>query len=167
MVEIRSPRLRQHLRRIRALVLDVDGVLTDGAMYYGANGEAMKRFHTRDGMGIALLQKAGVRVAFITGERSECVMRRAEKLRVEDVYLGVEEKGRALEEFLRKHSLKADETAYVGDDVNDLPCLSKAGIAIAVADAVPEVLDAADLVTRRKGGDGAVREVAEAILAAR
>lgn len=147
--------------------MDVDGVLTDGAMYYGANGEAMKRFHTRDGMGISLLQKAGVRVAFITGERAECVLRRAEKLRVEDVYLGVEEKGRAMEEFLRKHSLKADETAYVGDDVNDLPCLAKAGIAIAVADAMPEVLDAADLVTRRKGGDGAVREVAEAILAAR
>ncbi len=166
-MEIRSPRLRQHLRRIRALVLDVDGVLTDGGMYYGSSGEAMKKFHTRDGMGIAMLQKAGVRVAFITGERAECVVRRAEKLRVEDLYLGVEEKGRALEEFLRKHSLKAEETAYVGDDVNDLPCLRKVGIAIAVADAVPEVLDAADLVTRRKGGDGAVREVAEAILAAR
>lgn len=159
--------LNRRLRRVRALVLDVDGVLTDGGMYYGNRGEVLKKFHTRDGMGIALLRKAGIPVAFITGEKIEIVLRRAEKLRVEDVYLGVENKWAALQEFLRKRDLKAEQIAYVGDDVNDLSCLTRVGAAIAVADAVSEVRDVAHWVTKSKGGEGAIREVAELLLASR
>jgi len=162
-----TPALRTRLRRVRALVLDVDGVLTDGGMYYGNDGEVLKKFHTRDGMGIALLREAGISVAFITGEQTEIVRRRAAKLRVEDVYLGVEEKGAALQDFLKKRQLKVEEVAYVGDDMNDLPCLKQVGLAIAVADAMPQVRKAAHWVTRCRGGEGAVREVAELLLSFR
>ncbi|MBI2901718.1 MAG: HAD hydrolase family protein [Planctomycetes bacterium] len=166
-MEIRDPLMRRRFQRLRALVLDVDGVLTDGGMYYGPSGEVMKKFNARDGMGISMLIEAGLRVAFITGESTEISLRRAEKLGVEDVYLGVEDKGAALEDFLGKHGLAAEDVAYVGDDLNDLPCLRKAGVGIAVADAAAAVRKAAHLVTERRGGEGAVREIAEAILAGR
>jgi 3-deoxy-D-manno-octulosonate 8-phosphate phosphatase (KDO 8-P phosphatase) len=155
---------RARLRRVRALVLDVDGVLTDGSLYYGPGGQCFKRFDSKDGMGIVLLQKAGVRVAFLSAEETDIVRRRAEKLRVRDVFLGVEDKGEAFERFLRARGLGAAEAAYAGDDVNDLPPLRRAGVAIAVADAVPEVRRAAHWVTSRPGGRGAVREICEAIL---
>ncbi len=157
--------VRRRLRRIRALVLDVDGVLTDGGMYYGPAGEALKKFHTRDGMGLRLVREAGIRVAFITGEETEIVLRRAEKLKVTDVFTGVEDKRAALEGFLASHGLRAEEAAYVGDDLNDLPALKAAGVAIAVADAAPQVRRAADWVTSRPGGHGAVREVCDALIA--
>lgn len=155
---------RARLARVRALVLDVDGVLTDGSLYYGPGGQSFKRFDSKDGMGIVLLQKAGVRVAFLSAEKTGIVRRRAEKLGVRDLFLGVGDKGEAFERFLRARGLAAEETAYAGDDVNDLPPLRRAGVAIAVADAVPEVRRAADWVTSRPGGRGAVREVCDAIL---
>lgn len=166
-MDIKSPLVRRRFRRLRALVLDVDGVLTDGGMYYGPSGEVMKKFNTRDGMGIAMLRRAGLLVAFITGEASEIALRRAEKLGVEDVYLGSNDKGATLQQFLAKRDLSAEDVAYVGDDVNDLPCLQVAGVAIAVADAAAAVRKAAHVVTEARGGEGAVREVAEAILACR
>lgn len=166
-MEIKNPMVRRRLQRLRALVTDVDGVLTDGGMYYGPSGEALKKFNTKDGMGIALLRKAGIIVAFITGESTEIALRRAEKLKVEDVYLGAEDKCAVLEEFLAKRGLTMEEIAYIGDDVNDLPCLQRVGVAITVADGMPQLKKMAHVVTDARGGEGAVREVAEAILACR
>lgn len=162
---MKVPKIR--LRRIRALLLDVDGVLTDGGMYYTETGQEMKKFNTRDGMGVSLLLRHGIRVGLVTGESSGIVLRRAEKLGITDVYLGAEDKERALEHFARKHRLDLSEIAYMGDDVNDLGIMSRVGLAVAVADAHVSVKRAAHAVTRRKGGEGAVREFAEFLLKAR
>lgn len=159
--------LSRRLALARALVLDVDGVMTDGGMYYGPAGEVLKKFNTRDGMGIRLVREAGLHVAFITGEETEIVRARARKLKVRHVYTGVERKGVELDSFLKRVRVEASRVVYVGDDLNDLPALRKAGIPVAVADAAPAVLKAACWVTRRAGGAGAVREVCDALLAAR
>lgn len=158
------PRL---LKRIRALILDVDGVLTDGGMYYGPGGEGLKRFNVKDGMGLRLVLEAGIAVALISGENSEILRRRAEKLKIADIFVGVEDKLQTMESFLASKKIGADETAYVGDDLNDLTAMKKAALPIAVADAVPEVRKAAKWITSRRGGDAAVREVCDALLAAR
>ena len=155
------------LKRIRALVLDVDGVLTDGGMYYGPMGEGLKRFNVKDGMGLRLVIEAGIAVALISGENSEILRRRAEKLQIADVFIGIEDKLKTMETFLAGKKIALDEAAYVGDDVNDLAPMEKAGLPIAVADAVPEVRKAAKWVTSRRGGDAAVREVCDAILSVR
>ena len=155
------------LRRIRALVLDVDGVLTDGGMYYGPAGEGLKRFHVKDGLGLRLVIEAGIAVALISGEASEILRRRAEKLKIADVFIGVEDKRKILETFLAARKIALEETAYVGDDLNDLPAMLRVGVPVAVADAVPQVRKAARWVTSRRGGDAAVREICDAILAAR
>ena len=159
--------LLRRLGRVRALVLDVDGVLTDGGLYYGGQGEALKKFHVRDGMGLRLVQEAGIAVALVSGEETGIVRRRAEKLKIRDVFEGVEDKRRAFDSFLASRGIAPGEAAYVGDDVNDLPALAAAGFPIAVADASPEALRAARLVTGRRGGEGAVREICDALLAAR
>lgn len=158
------PRL---LRKLRALVLDVDGVLTDGGMYYGPTGEGLKRFHVKDGLGLRLIGEAGIEVALISGENSEILKRRAEKLRIENVFVGVEDKLRTLQAFTDSRRISLEEVAYVGDDLNDLPALRAVALPIAVADAVPQVLKAAAWVTSRRGGDGAVREVCDRILSVR
>jgi 3-deoxy-D-manno-octulosonate 8-phosphate phosphatase (KDO 8-P phosphatase) len=155
------------LQRIRALVLDVDGVLTDGGMYYGPGGEGLKRFNVKDGMGLHLVLQAGIAVALISGENSEILRRRAEKLKIADIFVGIEDKLKTLEEFLASKKIAAADAAYVGDDVNDLPPMGKVGLPVAVADAVPEVRKAAKWVTTRRGGDAAVREVCDAILSVR
>jgi YrbI family 3-deoxy-D-manno-octulosonate 8-phosphate phosphatase len=156
--------LRRRLSRVRALVLDVDGVLTDGGMYYGPRGETLKKFNVKDGLGLRLVREAGIVVAFLTGERSDAVLRRAEKLKIQEVFLGVEEKGDVLKKFLAHRRFRPEEAAYVGDDVTDLEPMSIVGIAVAVSDAVPEVRKAAHWVTSRRGGDAAVREVCDEIL---
>jgi len=155
------------LQRIRALILDVDGVLTDGGMYYGPSGEGLKRFNVKDGMGLRLVLEAGIAVALISGEDSEILRRRAEKLKIADIFVGVEDKLQTLEGFLAARKIPFSDAAYVGDDVNDLPPMGKVGLPVAVADAVPEVRKAAKWVTSRRGGDAAVREVCDAILSAR
>ena len=158
------PRL---LKKIRALILDVDGVLTDGGMYYGPGGEGLKRFNVKDGLGLRLVLEAGIAVALISGENSEILRRRAEKLKIADIFVGVEDKLQTMESFLASKKIGADEAAYVGDDVNDLSAMKAAALPIAVADAVPEVRKAAKWITSRKGGEAAVREVCDALLAAR
>jgi YrbI family 3-deoxy-D-manno-octulosonate 8-phosphate phosphatase len=158
------PRL---LKKLRALVLDVDGVLTDGGMYYGPSGEGLKRFNVKDGLGLRLVGEAGLEVALISGENSEILKRRAEKLKIDNVFVGVEDKLKTLKDFLSPKGIGLDEVAYVGDDLNDLPALKAVGLPIAVSDAVPEVRRAVKWVTSRRGGDGAVREVCDRILASR
>ncbi len=158
MTERRRPSGRR-LRAVRAVLLDVDGVLTDASMYYGDDGTEFKRFNTRDGMGIALLQQAGIVVGLVTQERSPIVGRRARKLKIDHVYEGVSDKGAALDEICRDLGCPAQAIAYVGDDLNDREIMRRVGLAVAVADAAPEVKRIAHLVTRARGGHGAVREV--------
>ncbi|MDH5492374.1 MAG: HAD-IIIA family hydrolase [Myxococcales bacterium] len=159
--------LREAARRVRALLLDVDGVLTDGRLHYGAEGEALKVFHVRDGLGIKLLAQEGVPVAVISARRSVPLERRLEELGVREALLGREQKLGALEEVLARLGLEPSEIAYVGDDLVDLPVMRRVGLAITVADGHPLVRAEAAWVTRRGGGQGAVREIADALLEAR
>lgn len=166
MVEV-SLSLRKRLLKIRLLAVDVDGVLTDGGMYYSEHGDELKKFNTRDGKGIELLRNAGIRTAFITSERTSLVERRAAKLKIDELHQGVEDKRSVLQQLASKYGLTNDEIAYIGDDINDLDVLREAGLAVTVADGLPENRAIADYVTTAKGGEGAVREVCMLILEAR
>ncbi len=161
--------VRERLERVRLLVLDVDGVLTDGTLIYSADGEDKKRFSVRDGLAIRLLLKAGIQIAVITGRSSEAVNTRCSELgvRSELIVLGSRDKGVDLDriEGLLDIGDKA-EIAVMGDDLPDLPLLARAGFAACPADAVPEVVAACDLVCGAMGGRGAVRELAELLLKA-
>lgn len=153
--------------KIRLLVLDVDGVLTDGRIYLDGRGEEIKVFDVKDGYGLSRLIKAGVEVALITGRSSPAVARRAEELGIIEVHQGVADKEALLDEILGSRGLTQEEVCCVGDDIPDIPLLKRAGLAVAVADAAAEVCAAATLITKSKGGRGAVREVCEMILAGR
>ena len=162
------PRLTPRLaRRLALLVLDVDGVLTDGSIWFGARGEALKRFHVRDGHGIKLVQAAGVQVAIISGRRSQAVSSRCRDLGIRHVFQGVVNKSLALERLLRKFDITDTQVACVGDDTPDIPMFVRAGFAVAVRDAHPLALAAAHCSTTLGGGQGAVREVCDWLLAAR
>jgi 3-deoxy-D-manno-octulosonate 8-phosphate phosphatase (KDO 8-P phosphatase) len=154
-------------RRLALLVLDVDGVLTDGGLWFGARGEALKRFHVRDGHGIKLLQAAGLQVAVISGRRSAAVSARARELGIRHVYQGVTDKNQVLERLLRKLDITDTQMACMGDDTPDIPMFVRAGFAVAVRDAHPLALAAAHCCTTLGGGQGAVREVCDWLLAAR
>jgi 3-deoxy-D-manno-octulosonate 8-phosphate phosphatase (KDO 8-P phosphatase) len=155
------------LRDVRALVLDVDGVLTDGRLYYGARGEALKAFHVRDGHGIKALASAGVTIAIISGRKSSMVARRARDLGIRHVTQGAGDKLAALTKLTRKLGLSAGQCVCVGDDTPDVAILDAAGLGVAVADAHADALAAADVITSERGGKGAVREVCDWILQAR
>ena len=157
----------ERARRIRLLVLDVDGVLTDGRLYLSASGEEFKVFHVRDGSGIVAVRRAGIEVAIISGRDCGAVVRRAAELGIRHVRQGVADKGAELDALLGELGIAADETACVGDDTPDAPLLQRAGLAIGVADAHPALLAAAHWVTQAKGGRGAVREVCDLLLSAR
>jgi len=148
-------------------VLDVDGVLTDGRLWYGADGEALKVFHVRDGAGIKALQAAGVTVAIISGRESPAVARRAAELGIRHVRQGALDKAAALHEVLGATGVAASVTACIGDDTPDLPLMALVELPIAVADAHPAVLAVADHVTRARGGKGAVREICDLLIEAR
>jgi len=149
------------------LLLDVDGVLTDGALLYSADGEAMKAFHVRDGLGLKLAQRAGLGVGLLSGRDSAPLRRRAEELGLDAVILGRDDKEAAFDGFLAARGTRAEHVAYAGDDLLDLPVLRRAGLAFAPADAVAEVRRGADRVLRAAGGHGAVRELVEILLRAR
>ena len=159
-------KLKDAASRIRLVVLDVDGVLTDGSIWTGAAGEVVKRFYTRDGLGIVMLRKAGIPVALLTGRISEQTARRAAELGIDAVQQGKTFKGEAFAELLRKFGVKAEEVAYMGDDVPDIPPLTLAGLPACPADADPAVLPLAKFVSPARGGNGAVRSLAELILRA-
>ncbi|MEM9256013.1 MAG: HAD-IIIA family hydrolase [Pseudomonadota bacterium] len=152
---------------VRLLALDVDGVLTDGSIYYGNDGEELKAFYIKDGLGIKLLQEAGVKVVIITGRTSNIVDRRAQELGIEEVVQGREDKLDALQELCSSHGIGIEECAYMGDDLPDLSAISNAGLGMTVADASKVVQAAADWQSASPGGRGAVREACEYILAAR
>jgi 3-deoxy-D-manno-octulosonate 8-phosphate phosphatase (KDO 8-P phosphatase) len=156
---------RKAAAAIRLLVLDVDGVLTDGRLYFGPRGEVLKLFHVRDGYGIKQLDKAGVEVAVISGRRSKMVDVRCRELGVEHVYQGVENKIVAFEQLCSRLKVQDSACACIGDDMPDVPLMRKVALAFAVADAHPEARRAAHIVTTLPGGHGAVREVCDYLLA--
>jgi len=157
----------ERARRIRLLVLDVDGVLTDGRLFLSAAGEELKVFHVRDGSGLVAVRRAGIEVAIVSGRDSPAVTRRAAELGIRHVRQGVADKGQELDRLLAELGVDAAETACVGDDTPDLPMLRRAGLAIGVSDAHPALLEAAHWITRSPGGRGAVREVCDLLLSAR
>ncbi len=154
-------------QQVQLLALDVDGVLTDGSIYYGNSGEELKAFNIKDGLGIKLLQRAGIGVAIITGRQSEIVRRRAGELGIADVIQGREDKLEALSALCRDKGLSLEHCAYMGDDLPDLAAITSAGLGMTVGDAVEAVKCSADWVSAAPGGHGAVREACEAILEAR
>lgn len=159
--------IHERAARVRLVVFDVDGVFTDGRLYYGPSGEELKVFHVHDGQGVKRLLRQGVAAAVISGRDSAAVSRRMQDLGIAHVFQGDEDKLPIFERLLKKLALKPEETACVGDDLPDLPLLEAAGLAIAVANALPAVRAKAHLVTGAMGGAGAVREVCDLILAAR
>ena len=162
-----KPVLAGAAARVRLLVLDVDGVLTDGGLYYGPTGEEIKRFHVQDGLAIAAARQAGVQVAVISGRASASVTRRMAELGVVEVHQGVEDKAAALASLMTRLGLAPLQVAVMGDDLMDLPLMRQVGLALAPANAVSEVRKAAHWISRRRGGDGAVREAIEHLLRAR
>lgn len=160
-------RPRTAAARVRLLVLDVDGVMTDGRLYYGVRGETLKVFHVRDGLGMKLLTAAGITLAVISGRRSGMTVRRCRELGVRHVFQGVEDKLAAFHRLREELKLASVACACVGDDVPDVPLMREVGLAFAVADAHPEARGAAHVVTRLPGGKGAVREVCDYLLRAR
>jgi 3-deoxy-D-manno-octulosonate 8-phosphate phosphatase (KDO 8-P phosphatase) len=153
--------------RVRLLVLDVDGVLTDGGLFVSASGEETKRFHVHDGLAMVAARKAGLTIAVLSSRASAAVTRRMAELGVSEVHQGVADKAGALDALRERLGLAASAVAMMGDDLSDLPAMARAGLALAPANAVPEVKRAAHWVARRRGGDGAVREAVEMLLKAR
>ncbi|WP_348982171.1 HAD-IIIA family hydrolase [Desulfosporosinus sp. OT] len=154
----------EKLKKIKCLLTDSDGVLTDGGMYYSENGDELKKFNTKDGMGFKLLRENGIKTGIITGENIDLVKRRAEKMKLDVVYMGIQDKIKTLNDVCDKFDLKYDEIVYIGDDINDLDVIKAVGFGCAVNDSMECVKEIADYVTKVDGGKGAVREVVELIL---
>ena len=154
------------LKHIKLLILDVDGVLTDGGIIYNDNGVETKIFNVKDGLGIRLLIKAGITLCIATGRRSNALYIRCKNLGIEHIFDGLGDKAAMLDPILDRTGVSAEQVAFMGDDLPDLALMKKVGLSIAVADAHKTVLKNADMVTLAKGGNGAVREVCEAILKA-
>ncbi|MDR5868395.1 KdsC family phosphatase [Halomonas koreensis] len=161
-----DPRLVDRLRRVRLLAMDVDGVLTDGRLYFHADGGESKAFHTLDGHGIKLAQRAGIEVALITGRDSPMVSRRAAALGIAHLHQGVEDKLPVLRALCRRLALDLDQAAYCGDDMPDVAAIRQAGVGISVPGAPDYIRRQADWVTEREGGFGAAREICDALLQA-
>ena len=152
--------------RIKLLLMDCDGVLTDGRIWILEDGDDQKTFNTRDGLGLELLHRSGLSSGIITGRESSALQQRAEALGVLFIYQAVENKVAAFEHILAKAAIEPSEVAYIGDDLNDIPLMRRSALAVAVADAAEETKGHAHYVTRTAGGDGAVRETIEVILKA-
>jgi len=152
------------MHNVKLIVLDVDGTLTDGVLFYGDDGLQTKAFHVADGLGIVMAQALSLRVAVLSGRSSRAVEKRLSELKVTDLIQDCGDKAAAMRQLLEKHQLQSGEAAYVGDDINDLPAFDVAGVKIAVANAVDILKARADWVTPRAGGQGAVRDAIEEIL---
>ena len=159
--------LRSKLARTEMLILDVDGVLTDGRLFYGSAGIELKAFNVHDGYGIKKIQLEGISIAIVSGRTSDIVERRAKELNIRFLFQNVAQKDEVLEELCQESGIQPRHMAHVGDDLPDLALFQNVGLGIAVADARVEVQKSADFVTKAKGGEGAVREVCELILASR
>jgi len=149
---------------IKLFILDVDGVLTDGKIWYSENGEEYKAFHTHDGLGLKRLRQSGIEIATISGRQSPAVAKRMAELNISEIYQSISNKIDIFEQLLNKYHINPGNVASIGDDLPDLPILEKSGIAIAVNNAVPEVKAIANYCTNRNGGEGAVREACDWLL---
>ena len=161
------PPATSRLAAVRLVAMDVDGVLTDGGIYYTERGDELKRFDVRDGQGLVLLRDAGVITAVVTRRHSEIVERRARELGIVEVHQDAADKAAVVRGILTRHGVRAADACYVGDDVGDLPAMALIGLPVAVADAVPAVRKAARYVTTARAGFGAIREVCDLILSAK
>jgi len=155
---------KKRARKIKLLLLDVDGVMTEGHIVYGNYGDELKKFSVHDGVGVFLIKKAGIKCAILTAKRSRVVIRRAKDLKIDRVYSNFHLKTKALKDIRRRFRVKEDEICYVGDDIIDIPVLRRVGFAVAVANAVGDVKEIAHYVTKKTGGYGAVREICEFII---
>lgn len=161
-----NAQLQQKASRIKMILLDVDGVMTNGQVFLMPNGDEIKMFSILDGFGIVLAMKAGIRIGVISGRESPSLKQRCEELKIEDFYMGQMDKLPLMEEILAKRNLTSEEVAYIGDDVPDLPVLERVGLSVAPANAHKHVKARVDLVLEKNGGDGAVREFIDFLLAA-
>jgi 3-deoxy-D-manno-octulosonate 8-phosphate phosphatase (KDO 8-P phosphatase) len=159
MFQINAEDFFVRLTQVKLLALDVDGVLTDGGLYYTETGEEMKKFNIKDGQGLVSLMQTGINVAIISSNSSLATVHRAKKLGIEHVYIGVTDKLEILQNLCEKLTITLSQVAYIGDDIGDLTVLSAVGCPITVADAVPEVQQRSLYITKLSGGMGAVREV--------
>lgn len=158
--------LKDKLIKIKVVLTDNDGVLTDTGVYFSEKGEELKRFSIRDGMGVERLRKyAGVETIIITGEESGSVRARAEKLKIKEYYLGVKKKEEVLPEIMRKNQVTSDEIAFIGDDSNDFELMKQVGLKVTPSDGMSFIKEICDYVCENKSGNGAFRELAELILA--
>ncbi|WP_144391463.1 3-deoxy-manno-octulosonate-8-phosphatase KdsC [Pleionea sediminis] len=162
-----SEKLLQKAKNIQLLIMDVDGVLSDGKVYYTNSGEEIKNFNIKDGLGIKLLHKIGIKTAIITGRHSAIVEKRAQELGIHHVFQGTSDKRAAFQSILKNENLSSNQVAHVGDDLPDLPLMKQSGLGIAVKDANWFVKQNADWITDDKGGQGAVRNIAELLLISR
>jgi 3-deoxy-D-manno-octulosonate 8-phosphate phosphatase (KDO 8-P phosphatase) len=152
------------LSKIKMLVMDVDGTLTDGKIYVGDSGEVFKAFHVRDGYRLINIQKYNMIPVIITGKKSEILAKRAAELKIEEVYQGVDDKLKILDEVIKRYQLTYENVAYIGDDVNDIDCMKVCYLKACPADAVNEVINVVDYVCKSDGGNGAVRELIDLII---
>lgn len=159
------PTVRERAATVRLMVFDVDGVLTDGSLYYGENGEMLKRFHALDGHGLRLLMEGGLTVALVTGRSGPIVSRRAAELGIADVMQGIRDKATAVTELAQRHSIDLTHTGFMGDDIIDLPAMQRVGFAASVPNAPGYVTQGAHWVSSVPGGSGAVRECCDLLLA--
>ncbi len=162
-----NDRLVELAKDLRLLLLDVDGVMTDGGIILTGSGEESKRFNAQDGLGIALARACGIKVGIITSRTSEVVERRAKELNIDEVIQGVSRKTDVLQCLLEKHQIQASQAGYIGDDIQDTPVMKQVGMPIAVQNAVPMVKECSVYVTQKAGGHGAVREAIEWLLCLR
>lgn len=162
--QLTAPELRDRLSYIRLLAVDVDGILTDGGLYYTDSGEELKKFNVKDGQGLQLIKRAGLEVAIISASASTATVHRARKLGIEHVYVGVSDKLPVLTDLCSKLAISLRQVAYAGDDVKDLPIMQVVGCPLSVADAMAENRAQASYVTQKGGGQGAVREICDLII---
>lgn len=159
-----SNALMTKAQKIKLLILDVDGVLTDNRLYYSNDGNELKSFYTRDGHGMVMLRKSGVDMAIITGRKSELVAKRAQDLKIQHLYQGVPDKLPSFEDLMKSLNIDPSQVAYIGDDILDLPILMRVGLSVTPADGEPDVKSRVDYVSPHKGGQGVVREICELIM---
>ena len=159
-----NKKIIEQCRKIKVMITDVDGVLTDGGMFYSHEGDIMKKFHTRDGMGVTLLRKNNIPTIIITKEKNKIISKWAKKMGIENLYDGVLRKETVLLEITKKMNVSESEICYIGDDVNDIEILKKVGLSVSPYDAIELAKKTSNIITKSKGGEGVLREVADTIL---
>lgn len=155
---------KKRLKKIKLVITDVDGVLTDGGMYYSKDGEFLKKFNTRDAMGMELLLDLGIKTIMLTRENSKIVKARAKKIKVSELYSGVLNKKTLLKKILKKYNVKLDQVAYIGDDLNDLEIMKSVSFSVTPSNGIDQIKKISNYVCKLNGGDGAFRELADIII---